>query len=205
MGCLGVFERLSEPLSSSVVVDGIDGQVPVALSLLLREMKSGPLADVNVVNLSLQLSPPSATDWWASHAADTCGPGADDDESGTGVCYPSNYDPLIRENAQYGKVSRRIIEAFVRLLPDPPLFVISTGNFSSTYCPQKTTSCAPGTLVPQAGEVLSSETWANRNWNSAIGPNPIPVGGGARQRGTPVPQTAPRSIPTWMATSPYLV
>jgi LPXTG-motif cell wall-anchored protein len=154
-------------------VAGLDARIPVVLSLLLRQIRSGALTDVNVVNLSVQMSPPGAEAWWDARSGDSCGPGAGDDAGATGICYPDSYDPLIRENAEYGKAARRIFRAFAIVLDDPPLFVNSTGNSSDTYCPQKSLTCEPGTAVPQRAEVLSAESWANVHWESTTLPNPI--------------------------------
>lgn len=159
--------------TGAVRVDGLDGRIPMAMSLLLEAIRDSTVTDVSVVNLSVQMSPPSAQDWWDRHAQSTCGPGANDDSSGTGVCYPSTYDRLIAENVEYGKVARRTIEAFVRELSDSPLFVNSTGNSSNDYCRDKSLTCDADANEPQKGEFLSAETWANIHWDASVGPNPI--------------------------------
>lgn len=169
-----------EETAGPVRLNGLDARIPVALSLLLSAIRDGRVSDVSVVNLSVQLGAPSPKDWWAAHGDDLCGPGADDDATGTDVCHPSNHDRLIEENVAYGQVTRRVIEHFVRLLPDPPLFVNSTGNLSNDYCadrkevPKDSLLCTDGSEpLVQKGEYLSAETWANKNWRGSVGQNPV--------------------------------
>lgn len=146
-----------------------------ALALLLDALTAGELSDVSVVNLSIGLRPPAPKAWWDAHADKTCGPGAGDDSTGTGVCYPSTYDPHIEAYSKHGEAARRVIQAFTENLADPPLFVAATGNYSAVYCRDKTVDCYDGVapdLEPQ-GVLGSAYNWANRNWNPAVGENPI--------------------------------
>ena len=147
----------------------------VALALLLDDLVSGQLENIAVINLSVGQSPPKAEDWWDRHADETCGPGPDDDATGTETCFPSNHDPTIEEYSRYGQVTRRVVEAYVRQLADPPLFVAATGNFSQSFCRDRTVDGCFGVEFPDTepqGNLGSGFNWASDNWRG-VGSNPI--------------------------------
>jgi hypothetical protein len=160
------------------VVNAKTGNLPgdsnTSMQLLLRAMAEGRLTDVNAVNLSFAAGAPKASDWWAAHAGETCGPGPNDDDTGTEICYPDTHDGTIAAGAEYGKAQRRIFEAFVEQLVDPPLFVAATGNDSLRYCTAMTTTdpCDIGTGHPFR-KLYTGMQWAADNWDSTVGENPI--------------------------------
>jgi hypothetical protein len=151
----------------------LDGDPRTSMQLLLRALRDGQLTGVNVVNMSLSLSLPTAADWWAKHAEERCGPGPDDDAGATGICYPDTQDTYIAKWKASGEASRRVFESFVKELPDPPLFVVATANDSLFYCPEMTTPlCELGTGHAVDKRFMGRQ-WAAANWNDAVGPNPI--------------------------------
>lgn len=158
------------------VSDGaIEGQIPVAMSLLLDELASGRLPAMDVLNLSVQLVAPEAADWWATHQSDTCGPGPSDDGSGSLACHPSVDDVWLAATTELGKAYRRVITSYVeRLGAATPLVVHSAGNASNDYCEvDRGLTCLDELATPQRAVAMSGLAWANQNWDRPDLPNPI--------------------------------
>ena len=149
----------------------------LALDLLLRDVVEGTLPMPDVVNLSIQMKPPEPADWWERWDGETCGPGSDDDATGTATCFPDHEDGWVNEVASMGEVLRRVVENF--LGPggaSTPLFVVSTGNISARYCEVlRGNECTPELAVPQDAAAAGSPlTWAERNWDvTTFGTPPI--------------------------------
>ncbi len=149
----------------------------LALDLLLRDVVEGTLPMPDVVNMSIQMKPPEPADWWERWDGETCGPGSDDDATGTATCVPDHEDGWVNEVASMGEALRRVVENF--LGPggaSTPLFVVSTGNISARYCEVlRGDDCTPELAVPQDAAAAGSPlTWAERNWDVAnFGEPPI--------------------------------
>lgn len=151
-----------------------------ALELVLREIDAGRLPMPDVINLSVGMADPKPEDWWARWDGKLCGPGTDDDDTGTLACIPDLEDGRISFVAHHGRVARTVIEEFVRRAPtDPPLFVAATGNGSARYCETArgsdcTFDLAVAMRSSRAGSMFA---WASENWNPAndpaLGESPI--------------------------------
>ena len=153
------------------------GDILLALDLLLRDVQDGRFPMPDVVNMSVQVKPPDPDDWWQEWEGTTCGPGLDDDATGTDVCVPDHEDGWVSEVAEMGGAHRRAVERFTETAgASTPLFVVSTGNISAKYCAElRGADCFPELAEPQdAAEAGSPMTWAERNWDvAAYGEPPI--------------------------------
>jgi hypothetical protein len=139
-----------------------------ALELVLREVDAGRLPMPDVINLSVGMADPEPQDWWAHWDGKLCGPGPDDDATGTLVCIPDREDQRIAFVAEQGRVARFVIEKFVLRAPtDPPLFVAATGNGSARYCETaRGDDCTFDLAVPmRSSRTGSMFAWASENWN----------------------------------------
>lgn len=173
----GVTRTWDAAIGASFGEGSIDGALAQTFEELLVAAKDGRVRDLRVINSSNRLlGPDFGTDWPARWAGETCGPGPDDDDTGTGPCLPHTEDGTIAEHAAFGRLSRRAAERLVAELPTPPLIVAAAGNGSDTLCLPLGTSCPEGTpreVLPATIE--SSLAWAGANWRPGAGPNPIVV------------------------------
>ncbi len=199
----GAFEAASpgspgvDPVADVVAVPKNPYREPVAgIAALTRAIERGDLGDVRAVNHSYG-EPLDVSTWIGAHAAFTCGPGPNDDATGSGPCTPWTEDRTVAERAQRTEALRPWLR---RLAADQVLWVNSAGNDGGKLCdgggvlqqgdPLLDSVCPP--LVRPAS-TNNAITLAGATWHAADGPNPVLTVGGY---GTiaPDPNTAGKRI-----------
>ena len=171
-----------DPVAAIVGVPKSSYREPVSgVAQLVRDIESGSLGDVRVVNHSYG-SAVDALTWVAAHPTFTCGPGPADDATGTGPCTPWTYDRSLQERAQTAEAVRPWLR---RLAADGVLWVNSAGNDSGALCDAggslqigdvSTDSLCPPLVAPASGN--NGITMAGATWDPADGPNPVLSVGG---------------------------